>query len=102
MVEKIEGCVVLDKSLNLLDLKDFLSSQPKPDVVTMDYVLPDGNGVEACNLIWDKYPDLPVIMISTDSIPESERVKLTKPDNVKIFIIKPITPLILEQAFGLI
>lgn len=102
MVEKIEGYNVIDKSLNLLDLKDFLESQPKPDVVTMDYVLPDGTGIDACNLIWDKYPDVPIIMISAEAVPDRERNKLKIPSNVKIYIVKPITPLKLEDALKLI
>src|SRR5512134_3083919 len=37
----------------------------KPDVVVMDIRLPGGSGIEACQEISDKYPDVKVIMLTS-------------------------------------
>ncbi|MBF0328745.1 MAG: response regulator transcription factor [Nitrospirae bacterium] len=43
--------------------KKALSSQ-KPDLIILDVMLPDGNGVEICRVIREKHPSIPIIMLT--------------------------------------
>lgn len=43
--------------------KKALSGQ-KPDLIILDVMLPDGNGVEICRVVREQYPTLPVIMLT--------------------------------------
>lgn len=42
-----------------------LCQQLRPDVVLMDLVMPDLNGIEATRLIHARFPDLPVLILSS-------------------------------------
>lgn len=60
---EIEGIEVIGEASNgkeFLDLLQFI----KPDLVLMDISMPEMNGVEACRLAIEKYPDLKVLVLS--------------------------------------
>jgi DNA-binding NarL/FixJ family response regulator len=47
-----------------------MASALAPDVVVMDYILPDGDGVAATRAIHRARPDLPVVMLTGDTSDE--------------------------------
>ncbi len=64
-----------------------LEEVEKPDFVTMDYVLPDGDGVDCCKALWAKWDGMPVLFITADPVPDDRKSELP---HVKHFMLKPI------------
>ena len=60
----------------------------RPDVVTMDIIMPGIDGLEAAQIIAEAHPDARIIMISSlayeDTLQEAEAV------GAKLFLYKPI------------
>ncbi|MFX1275839.1 MAG: response regulator, partial [Promethearchaeota archaeon] len=59
---------VIDIAFSVVDFEAFLEGVEKPDIVTMDMVLPDGDGIECCEILWKKWPGLPVVFISASPL----------------------------------
>ena len=51
------------------EAKDYLSSQPLPEVVILDVMLPDGNGLDLLKGLRINHPELPVLMLSARGEP---------------------------------
>ena len=55
-----------------------LYGELRPDLVTMDIVMPDMNGLETAQKILERYPDAKILMISSlaydDTINEAEKI----------------------------
>lgn len=51
--------------------------QHQPDLILLDYMLPDGDGASACRMLKKMYPDLKVLIVSAlaDSVTIREAVK---------------------------
>jgi len=49
---------------NVAELKEALASGPQPDVIFLDLVLPDGDGLELLPLIKKQWPDTEVIVLT--------------------------------------
>lgn len=49
--------------------KDYLSSHPLPEIVILDVMLPDGNGLDLLKTLRINHPDLPVLMLSARGEP---------------------------------
>lgn len=49
--------------------KNYLVSQPLPDVVILDVMLPDGNGLDLLKELRVNHPELPVLMLSARGEP---------------------------------
>jgi DNA-binding response OmpR family regulator len=60
---------------------------PKPDVIILDERMPRMSGVEACNLIRSRYPDISIIFVSADSSAEKAALKA----GAKRFLTKPVS-----------
>lgn len=60
----------------------------RPDVVTMDIIMPGIDGLEAAQIILEEYPEAKIIMVSSlnddDSVHEAEAI------GVKTFLYKPV------------
>lgn len=59
----------------------------KPDIVCMDVVMPEKNGVEALGEIKAKLPEIEVIMVTSNSDPETVQESIQ--NGASGFIIKP-------------
>jgi DNA-binding response OmpR family regulator len=78
---------IIDIAFSVVDFEAFLGTVEKPDFVTMDMVLPDGDGIECCLILWKKWPGLPVLFISSLSLTDKQKAQLP---HVIEYIIKPI------------
>ena len=88
------GHTVVDYALNGAEaLKKF--QERNPDVVTLDLVMPDIDGVQVCKSINSLNPNAKIIMITSEKFPEEKKEGLI----VHHYIQKPITMKKLEEAF---
>lgn len=60
----------------------------KPDVVTMDIVMPGINGIETCRSLIEKWSDAKVIMIS--SLAYDQTMEKAEAAGVRDFLFKPL------------
>ena len=90
---------VIDIAFSVVDFQAFLEGVEKPDLITMDMVLPDGDGIECCQILWRKWPGLPVVFISSLELNDEQKAKL--PHVIK-YIIKPLTVEKLNNALVLL
>ncbi len=73
-----------------------LYRQLKPDVVTMDIVMPDMGGIESAKSIRSYDPDAKIIICS--ALGESVHVKEAIRAGATDFIVKPVSPNRLSEA----
>jgi len=59
----------------------------RPDIVLMDIVMPDMDGIEATKAITEKYPDAKVVMCT--SMGQESKVKRAIEAGAKGYIVKP-------------
>lgn len=59
----------------------------KPDIVTMDIILPGMDGVETTKKIMERWPDARVLMVS--SFAYDETINTSEESGAKDFIFKP-------------
>ena len=62
----------------------------KPDLVTMDIVMPDMGGIEAVKIIMQEYPDAKVLMCS--AMGQQSLVVEAIQAGARDFIVKPFQP----------
>jgi len=70
------------------EFEKLIDTSEKPDFVSMDMVLPDGDGIQCCQKLWEKWSNLPVIFITKDKISDDQKSQLA---HVKKYLLKPIT-----------
>ncbi len=80
-----------ERALELIDIVNY-------DLVTMDFNMPGMRGIDAIRLIFEKKPDLPVVVIST----ESEKHTITEAllMGVKQYLVKPFSEDQLTELFN--
>ncbi len=70
--------------------------QLEPDVVTLDFVMPDINGAEVAKKIRSIKSTIKIIMITNDELPIGTKNEI----QAQAYILKPITVRKLETAFS--
>lgn len=60
----------------------------KPDIVTMDIIMPGMDGLDTAKLILERWPDAKIIMVS--SLAYDETMEKAKNIGARDFIFKPI------------
>lgn len=60
----------------------------KPDLVTMDIIMPGIDGLEAARVILEKHPDARIVMVS--SLAYDDAIDEAKDIGTKAFIYKPL------------
>jgi two-component system chemotaxis response regulator CheY len=63
--------------------------QVKPDLVTMDIVMPGMDGLETCRQLLSQWPDAKVLMVS--SLAYDETMESAAANGAKGFLFKPFT-----------
>lgn len=86
MIEKM-GLEVVGSALNVKAAIE-LAKELKPDLITMDMTLPDGDGIECSKAILDNDKDIKIIAIS--SMMDEEITKKAEQAGIKAYIQKPI------------
>lgn len=72
----------------------FDCSNPKPQVIIMDYRMPSMNGLEASKIIWKMEPCTKIIFISADSGVKEEAIKagaagfIQKPASLRQIVVE--------------
>ncbi|MDR0939502.1 MAG: response regulator transcription factor [Mediterranea sp.] len=64
IIAKADGIVVTARAYNLADCRKLLDTAP-PDVLLLDVSLPDGNGIDICHEIRERYPDVRILMLTS-------------------------------------
>jgi DNA-binding NarL/FixJ family response regulator len=72
------------------------AGQTLPDVILLDLVMPNMNGIEAANQITNKWPDAKIIII-TSSLEESQVIAAIKAGAAG-YLLKDSSPLEIEDA----
>ncbi|MEA5083583.1 MAG: response regulator [Lachnospiraceae bacterium] len=86
MIEK-KGLEVIGSALNVKDAIE-LAKELKPDLITMDMTLPDGDGIECSKAILNNEKSIKIIAIS--SMMDKEIIKRAEQAGIKAYIQKPI------------
>lgn len=60
----------------------------KPDLVTMDFVLPGIDGIETCRQLREAHPDVKIIMVSSMAFDETEQHAMDA--GASGFVYKPV------------
>lgn len=68
----------------------YLDSQPQPDAVILDVMLPDGNGLQLLRRLRTEYPQLPVLMLSARGEPTDRIIGLEL--GADDYLAKPCDP----------
>lgn len=68
----------------------YLDSQPQPDAVILDVMLPDGNGLQVLRKLRTEYPQLPVLMLSARGEPTDRIIGLEL--GADDYLAKPCDP----------
>jgi two-component system chemotaxis response regulator CheY len=90
------GYVVIGEASNGQQAID-LTFQMKPDIVIMDLVMPQFNGIEATERILDIMPDIDIIACS--SLDDEETLLLAMKKGCRAFLRKPFTRQSLTSVF---
>lgn len=64
-----------------------MSRRFKPDLITMDIIMPNLNGIDALKAIMREQPDIPVVMVT--ALGQEKMVKQAMASGAKGYIIKP-------------
>ena len=94
MLEK-KGLEVIGSALNVKGAIE-LAEELKPDLITMDMTLPDGDGIECSKAILDNNSNIKIMAIS--SMMDEEIVKKAEQVGIKAYIQKPIDEAELDAA----
>lgn len=78
---------VVGSALNVKDAIE-LAKDLKPDLITMDMTLPDGDGIECSKAILNNDRDIKIIAIS--SMMDKEIIKMAQKAGIKDYIQKPV------------
>ena len=81
-----EDCQVIGEAKNGTAALDSIGKD-KPDIIFMDVMMPEMDGLEALQNIKRKYPEIVVVMITGN--PSKENVKESIQGGASGFIIKP-------------
>lgn len=81
-----ENCQVIGEARNGSIALDFIARH-KPDIVFLDVVMPEMDGLEALQNIKSKHPEIVVVMITGN--PSKENVEESIQGGASGFIIKP-------------
>lgn len=82
-----KGLEVVCEAISLADLKQKILTI-KPDLITMDMTLTDGDGIEATKIVLDHSPNTKIIAVS--AMMDKEIIKKAREAGVKAYIQKPI------------
>ncbi len=86
MVEK-KGCTVVAVAKNVREAIE-MAKEYKPDLITMDMTLPDGDGIECAKSILSYVKETKIIAIS--SMMDEEIIKKAKAIGMKAYLQKPV------------
>ena len=83
---RAEECDVIGEARNVIAAIEAIKTM-KPDIVFLDVLMHEMNGLDALKAIRDTYPDITVIMITGS--PSKENVEASIENGAAGFIIKP-------------
>ena len=81
---------VLHTRFDTQSARDYLDSNPEPDAVILDVMLPDGNGLQLLRKVRAEHPQLPVLMLSARGEPTDRIIGLEL--GADDYLAKPCDP----------
>ena len=93
------GCQVIGRAENGLEALKKIE-QLKPEIVSLDIIMPDMDGIECYKVILEKYPEVKVVFLSCLVKNAEVREILTKNIDPAILLPKPCDADILVKALS--
>jgi CheY-like chemotaxis protein len=84
------GRYVFAHAEDLASARALLAHGPRPDLVTCDVGLPDGDGLALCREVKARHPDVPVVVITASPLARVRREALAC--GADAFVPKPFDP----------
>ena len=81
---------ILHTCFDTQSTRDYLDSNPEPDAVILDVMLPDGNGLQLLRKVRAEHPQLPVLMLSARGEPTDRIIGLEL--GADDYLAKPCDP----------
>lgn len=81
---------ILHACFDTASARTYLDTQPEPDAVILDVMLPDGNGLQLLQKIRAEHPQLPVLMLSARGEPTDRIIGLEL--GADDYLAKPCDP----------
>ncbi len=78
----------MDEAVNGKDALEKISTGAPPDLVIMDVMMPEMNGIDCCREVRQRYPGLPVVMLTTKG--EESYVEMAKEAGASAYLTKPV------------
>jgi CheY-like chemotaxis protein len=78
----------IDEAVNGKDALEKIGSGVPPDLVIMDVMMPEMNGIDCCREVHQRYPALPVVMLTTKG--EESYVEMAKEAGASAYLTKPV------------
>lgn len=64
--ERMPGVVIDAEFSSGVDLLRYLETSPKIDIILLDIIMPEIDGIEIAKILRKKYPDIKIIMLSSE------------------------------------
>jgi len=78
----------MDEAVNGKDALEKIAHGVPPDLIIMDVMMPEMNGIDCCKEIGVRYPGLPVVMLTTKG--EESYVEMAKEAGARAYLTKPV------------
>lgn len=99
MINHIDNMQIMDSATTVLQLMHVLQ-QKQPDIILLDINLPDGNGIDLCLTIKKQFPQVKILVISSNG-DRSSLIKMIR-NGASGYLLKSAPASEIENAINLV